>query len=60
MEKKIKFDKYKMKLKNLAWNENLTKHCNHPLLPQRIRRLIIGKSQRGKTTLLINRLLRPG
>ena len=23
-----------MKVKNLAWNENLSKRCNHPLLPQ--------------------------
>ena len=42
-----------MEVKNLAWNENLSK-------PQGIRRLIIGKSGCGKTTLLINLLLRPG
>ena len=37
--------------KNLAWNENLSKHGNHPLLPQGIRSLIIGTSGCGKTTL---------
>ena len=49
----------KMEVKNLAWNENLSKGCNHPLLPQGIRDLIIGKYGCGKTTLLINLLLRP-
>ena len=49
-----------MEVKNLAWNENLSKRCNHPLLPQGTRVLIIGKLGCGKTTLLINLLLRPG
>ena len=49
-----------MEVKNLAWNENLSKRCNHLLLPQGIRGLIIDKSGCGKTTLLINLLLRPG
>ena len=49
-----------MEVKNLAWNENLSKRCNHPLLPQGIRGLIIGKFGCGKTTLLINLLLRLG
>ena len=33
-----------MEVKNLAWNENLSKLCNHPLLPKGIGGLIIGKS----------------
>ena len=49
-----------MEVKNLAWNENPSKRCNHLLLPQGIRGLIIGKSGCGKTTLLINLLLHPG
>ena len=31
-----------MEVKNLAWNENQNKRCNHPLLPKGIRGLIIG------------------
>ena len=50
----------KMEVKNIAWNENISKRCNHPLLPQAIRGFIIGKCGCGKTTLLINLLLRPG
>ena len=49
-----------MEVKHLAWNENLSKRCNHPLLRQGIRGLIIGKYGCGKTTLLINLLLRSG
>ena len=49
-----------MEVKNLAWNENQIKCCNHPLLSKGIKGLIIGKSGCGKTTLLINLLLRPG
>ena len=49
-----------MDVKNLAWNENLSKRRNHPLLPKGIRGLIIGKSGCGKSTLLINLLLRSG
>ena len=46
-----------MEVQNLAWNENLSKRCNHYLLPQSIRGLIIGNFGCGKTTLLINLLL---
>ena len=49
-----------MKVKNLARNENLSKRCNHSLLPKGIRGLIIGKYGCGKTILLIHLLLRPG
>ena len=49
-----------MEIQNLAWNENLSKRCNRPLHPQGIRGLIICKCGCGKTTLLINLLLRPG
>ena len=49
-----------MEVKNLAWNENLSKRCNRPQLPKGIRVLIIGMSGCGKNTLLINLLLRPG
>ena len=48
-----------MEVKNLAWNVNLSKRCNHPLLPHGIRGLIIGKSWCGNTTSLINLLLCP-
>ena len=43
-----------MIVKNLAWNENQSKRCNHSLLPKGIRGLIIGKSGCGEATLLIN------
>ena len=36
-----------MEVQNRALNENLSKHCNHPLLPKGIRGLIIGKSECG-------------
>ena len=49
-----------MEVINLAWNENQNKRCNYPLLPKGIWGLIIGKAGCGKTTLLINLLLRPG
>ena len=49
-----------MEVKILAWNEKLSKHCNHPLLPKGIRGFIIGKSGCGKSTLFINLLLRSG
>ena len=49
-----------MEVKNVAWNENLSKRCNHPLQHKGFRGLIIGKSGCSKTTILINLLLRPG
>jgi len=40
-----------MEVKNISWNENGTNNSNHPLLPQSLRGLIVGKSDCGKTTL---------
>src|ERR1043165_2140555 len=48
-----------MEVKDLSWSEKTTKR-NNPLLPNSIRGLIVGKSGCGKTTLLMNLLLRPG
>ena len=48
-----------MEVKDLSWNENASKRLNNPLLPRSIRGLIVGKSNSGKTTLLLNLLLRP-
>ena len=49
-----------MEIKDLSWNKNIYKRFNNPLLPQSIRGIIVGKSVCGKTTLLLNLLLRPG
>ena len=49
-----------MEVKNLSWNNVLSERFNSPLLPKSIRGLLIGKSGCGKTTLLLNLLLRPG
>ena len=49
-----------MNIKNdYSWRTTITKRENSPLLPQNIRGLIIGKSNCGKTTLLLNLLLQP-
>jgi len=49
-----------MYVKDLAWNETMSNRYNNPLFPRSIRSLIVGKSGCGKTTLLLNFLLRPG
>ena len=49
-----------METADLSWNKVTTKKFNHPLLPRSIRGIIIGKSGCGKTTLLLNFLLRRG
>ena len=49
-----------MEIRDLSWNESTTKRFNNPLLPRSIRGIIVGKSGCGKTTLLLNLLLRPG
>ena len=43
-----------MEIKDLSWNESITKRFNNPLLPRSIRGIIVGKSGCGKTTLLLN------
>ena len=48
-----------MEIRDLSWNETTTKRFNNPLLPKSIRGIIVGKSGCGKTTLLLNLLLRP-
>ena len=49
-----------MEIKDLSWNEVTAKRFINPLLPWSIRGKIVGKSGCGKTTLLLNLLLRPG
>ena len=48
-----------MEIADLSWNEVTSKVFNNPLLPRSIRGIIVGKSVCGKTTLLLNLLLRP-
>ena len=57
---KIRLIYIKMEIRDLSWNETITKRFNNPLLPRSIRGIIVGKSGCGKTTLLLNLLLRPG
>src|ERR1043165_1502105 len=49
-----------MEVKDLSWNEKTLKRQNNPLLPGSISGLIVSKAGCGKTTLLLNLLLRPG
>src|SRR6218665_3317331 len=49
-----------MEVIDLSWNDSLNTRSNSPILPNSIRGLIVGKSGYGKTTLLLNLLLRPG
>ena len=49
-----------MEIQNYAWENSLSQHKNHPLLPGSIRSIIVGKSGDGKTNLLLNLLLKPG
>ena len=49
-----------MEIADLSWNEVISKRFNNPFLPRTIRGIIVGKSGCGKTTLLLNLLLRPG
>ena len=49
-----------MEIADLSWNEVTSRRFNHPLLPRSIRGIIVGKSGCGKTTLLLNLLLRLG
>ena len=49
-----------MEIANLSWKEVISKRFDNPFLPRSIRGIIVGKSGCGKTTLLLNLLLRPG
>ena len=49
-----------MDIIDLSWNMNRIKRNNNKLFPKSIRGIIVGKSGCGKTTLLLNLLLREG
>ena len=46
--------------KQYAWQLTENYHENNPLLPQKLRGLVIGKSGCGKITVIFNLLLQPG
>ena len=48
-----------MEIVDLSWNEVISRIFKYPLLPRSIRGISVGKSGCGKTTLLLNLLLRP-
>ena len=48
-----------MEIADLSWKEVISRRFNNPFLPRSIRGKIVGKSGCGKTTLLLNLLLRP-
>ena len=49
-----------MEVQNISWKKPTMKRLNNPLLPSSIRGIILGKLNCGKTTLLLNLLLKPG
>ena len=49
-----------MEVIDLSWNVNKINRNNNKLFPKSIRGIIVGKSGCGKTTLLLNLLLKPG
>ena len=49
-----------MDIKDLTWNEIFSRRFNNALFPKSIRGILVGKSACGKTTLLLNFLLRTG
>ena len=49
-----------MEISDLSCNEVISKRFNNLFLPKSIRGIIVDKSGCGKTTLLLNLLLRPG
>jgi len=49
-----------MEIKDLTWNKISSRRFNNSLFPKSFRGILVGKSACGKTTLLLNFLLRPG